>query len=691
LLVAAVAVSDTDYGYDKRYRYIIPLDLSLQAKVGMRAFVPFGKGDAKRAALIIKIDDACSISIEKSELETLKTVDSLIDDAPIIGGEMLDLIVWLRETTLCTYFDAFKALIPAGLSVKLNQKDKLSEPLISDKDGGGFSAAPPKASSIELTASQSSVYNGVRALIDDGKPCAALLHGVTGSGKTPVYAKLIEYTLKKNRTALLALPEISLTPQVVGQFKSIFGEAVAVFHSGLPPKERLNEYKRVKHGRAVLVIGTRSAIFAPLERIGLMIIDEEGEWTYKSEASPRYNAKDVAKKRCVTHNAVLLMASATPSVESYYYALKGRYKLFSLPDRYNQEALPEVNIIDLASKGFCSGSKIFSEALAFEINQNLERKEQTILLLNRRGYHTFISCADCKKPITCANCSVPMTYHKAVSRLHCHYCSYSAATPENCPECGGERIMLTGVGTQRVEDEISLLFPAAKILRMDADTTYSRHAYEKGFAAFKKGEYDIMLGTQMIAKGLDFPNVTLVGVLSVDNALFTGDFRSYERTFSLVTQVVGRCGRSDMRGRAFIQTFMPEHYVLNLAALQDYRGFYEQEIAMRKALIYPPFCDTCLLEFKSESVQRADAASKAFFELLRSKLNEENLKLPLRVIGPAKCIHEKINGKYRYRIIIKCKNNSVFRNFIAGLYKLTFTKAFSGVSVSVDFNGSLDN
>jgi primosomal protein N' (replication factor Y) len=334
---------------------------------------------------------------------------------------------------------------------------------------------------------------------------------------------------------------------MVSTFQSFFGDEVAVVHSSLSLSQRLNEYKRIKSGQAKIVVGTRSAVFSPLENIGLIIIDEEGERTYKSESAPRYNAKEIAKKRCVVHNAVLLMASATPSVESYYYAINNRYKLFTLTKRYSQNCLPHTEIVDMGSQAFYGSSSTFTERLIDEISSNIEHKEQTILLLNRRGYHTYVSCCDCREIVTCPNCSVPLTYHKVNERLICHYCGYSSEMIKKCQKCGSEHIKLTGFGTQKIEDEIQNLFPSAKILRMDADTTYSRYAYEKNFKAFEKGEYDIMVGTQMIAKGLDFPNVTLVGVLSVDKALCCSDFRSYERTFSLITQVVGRCGRGDSR------------------------------------------------------------------------------------------------------------------------------------------------
>ena len=461
-------------------------------------------------------------------------------------------------------------------------------------------------------------------------------------------------------------------------------------HSNLSLTQRLNEYKRVKNGQARIVVGTRSAVFAPMQNIGLFIIDEEGERTYKSESSPRYNAKEIAKKRCLNHNAVVLMASATPSIESYCYAKKGRYKLFEIERRYAQNNLPAVEMVDLATDGFYGNSTIFSERLVEEINYNLEKKEQVILLLNRRGYHTYISCSDCKEPLVCPNCSIPLTYHKTNKRLICHYCDYSTEMTDKCPKCNSEHLRLTGIGTQKVEDEVATLFPNARILRMDADTTYSRHAYERNFKAFENKEYDIMLGTQMIAKGLDFPDVTLVGVLSIDKALFAGDFRSYERTFSLVTQVVGRCGRGDKQGRAIIQTFVPEHYVLNLAAEQNYKAFYEQEITARKALVYPPFCDICVIEFSSPIEKCADTASRAFLGLISNSINSGQINVPIRVLGPTKCIYEKINGKYRYRIIIKCKNNQMFRDYIGNIYKTAFKmKEFANVQTTIDINGDI--
>lgn len=804
--LAAAAVSSASYGYDKRYKYVIPVDMEGKVKTGARVLVPFGKGNRKRVAVVVRIDDAAG-----EDLSKFKPINSVIDSEPLLNGEMLELMLWIRNTTLCTYFEAFKTLIPIGLGVDFTQKYTLSENiaslsreglsrkaaelleeivgdssalenaegrLLSELERAGFltetdsvkrrtkdetvkmirlSAAfaerelkadlTPKQKSVAellessgaasrreicyicgvtpavisnmlkkgvaeayeyevircpevraeesvgdivLSERQQAVYDGMAELIDRREPSVSLLYGVTGSGKTPVFVKLIEHTLELGRNVIMLIPEISLTPQVVSRFQSLFGDLVAIMHSSLSLTQRLNEYKRIKSGQARIAVGTRSAVFAPMENIGLIIIDEEGERTYKSEASPRYNAKEIAKKRCITHGAAVLMASATPSVESFYYAETGRYRLFEMTKRYAREALPSVEIVDLASEGFYGKSTVFSERLVEEINYNLEKKEQTILLLNRRGYHTYISCADCRKPMVCPNCSIPLTYHKVNGRLICHYCGYSEEMAESCGSCGSNRLKLTGIGTQKAEDEVAELFPNARILRMDADTTCSRYAYENSFRAFERGEYDIMLGTQMIAKGLDFPNVTLVGVLSIDKSLFAGDFRSYERTFSLTTQVVGRCGRGGKQGRAIIQTCVPEHYVLNLAAQQDYKGFYRQEIASRRALMYPPFCDTCTVEFSSPEERCADTASKAFLGLIKRSIDSGRISVPIKVLGPSKCTYEKINGKYRYRMIIKCKNNQMFRDYIGGIYKSSFKlKEFANVQTFLDINGDI--
>lgn len=539
-----------------------------------------------------------------------------------------------------------------------------------------------------LSEEQQNAYDSVISQVERKEPAVFLLHGVTGSGKTSVFEKLISATVQSGRNALLLIPEIGLTPQILKRFRSLFGENVAVIHSGLSLGQRLDEYKRIKRGDANIVIGTRSAVFAPLDNIGLIIMDEEGERSYKSDSSPRYITCDVAKQRCAYHNAVLLLASATPSVESYYLAERGAYKLLEMKKRYHSNTLPEVSIIDMNLEREEGNKAEFSRRLVEEINLNLQNGEQTILLLNRRGYHTIISCCDCYQPVYCPNCSVPLTYHKKNDKLMCHYCGYSSEQIESCPSCGSNHLKRMGFGTQRLEEELSMFFPNARILRMDADTTFSRYSYEKNFEAFRNGEYDIMIGTQMIGKGLDFPNVTLVGVLSVDKALYAGDFRSYERTFSLITQVVGRGGRSKRQGRAVLQTFIPEHYVMNLAAQQDYIGFYKEEIAIRRAMIFPPLCDMCIFCFAGVQDSAVKIGADAVLELMNSKLRALQPKTPVRVLGPVKCSYGRINGKFRYRIIMKCKNNAEMRLFISSiLTESAKLREMSGITFYADMNG----
>ena len=541
---------------------------------------------------------------------------------------------------------------------------------------------------IIMTEKQTAVYNEIAESFKLKKPECFLLHGVTGSGKTIIFEKLIKKTVENGRQALMLIPEISLTPQILESFRRFFGNRVAVIHSGLSLTQRMDEYKKIKNHMADIVIGTRSAVFAPLDNIGIIIMDEEGERSYKSDAAPRYHAADVAKVRCKTHNSILLLASATPSVESYYYAQKGFYRLLELDERYNKNKLPEVVIADMSKElenGNISG---FSNVLADEIYKNLENHEQTILLLNRRGYNTVAVCADCRKTVECPNCSVPLVYHKANNSMMCHYCGYSSADVKKCPSCGSSRIIKTGSGTQKLQEETEKLFPDARILRMDADTNVSRYAYENNFNDFKNHKYDIMIGTQLVGKGLDFPDVTLVGVLCADKSLNTEDFRGCEQTFSLITQVIGRGGRGDIAGRAVIQTNAPDNYVIEFAALQDYKGFYNEEIQIRKALIFPPVCDMCILGFSSAFEEKAAAAANAMIQIMSEKVRLENIRFPLRTLGPVKCTYGRINGKYRYRIILKCRNSADFRRFISEcLVKAGKNRQFSNVSVFADING----
>ena len=584
---------------------------------------------------------------------------------------------------MCGFTESvFKRLVANGAAEEYDME------LLRGVDDGSEERINPD--STVLSEEQQSVHDEVFKAVSEKNAGVFLLHGVTGSGKTSVFEKLIHNTVRLGRRAMLLIPEIGLTPQVLKRFRALFGERVAVIHSGLSLGQRLDEYKRIKRGDADIIIGTRSAVFAPADNIGLIIIDEEGERSYKSDSSPRYHAHDVAKQRCAYHGATLLLASATPSIESYYLAERGVYKLLEMKNRYNSTSLPDVSIVDMNLERISGNPTEFSQQLIDEVNSNLKRGEQSILLLNRRGFHTIISCVDCYQPIYCPNCSVPLTYHRKNGKLMCHYCGFAQEPATVCPACGSNRLKSMGFGTQRLEEELKMFFPAARILRMDADTTFSRYSYEKGFSEFKNGEYDIMVGTQMIGKGLDFPNVTLVGVLSIDKALYAGDFRSYERTFSLITQVVGRGGRGERKGRAVLQTFMPDHYIMNLAAAQDFKGFYNEEIAIRRALIFPPLCDMCILCFAGTDEEEVRGGAAAVIQLMNTKLSQLQPKTPVRVLGPVRASYGRLNGKFRWRIIIKMKNTAEMRGFISSLLtEGAKLKEMKKIAFYADINGDV--
>ncbi len=514
-----------------------------------------------------------------------------------------------------------------------------------------------------LSAAQQQVAARLTQKMGEENPVPALLYGVTGSGKTQVFLEVVRQALLAGKTALVLVPEIGLTPQMMAQLHKAFGEKVAVQHSRLSNTERLLQWRQIQRGETPVVVGTRSAVFAPLENIGVIVVDEEQERSYQSESAPRYDAVEVAKRRAARHGALLLLASATPAISDYYLAQSGRYELLTLTQRYGNLPLPAVEIVDMRNEPL--GGNIISERLAVEIARNVEEKAQTILLLNRRGYHRIGVCKDCREVIKCSDCSVPMVYHKDKSGgyLLCHYCGKShQPAPMVCPACGGE-IRYAGFGTQRMEEELATRFPTARILRMDLDTTGQKDAHRKMLKQFENGEFDIMVGTQMVAKGLDFERVNLVGVVGIDSLLFSQGYRAFENVFSLVTQVVGRSGRANKPGRALIQTLDPENQVLRLAASQNYDAFYQQEIAFRKMALYPPFCSLCMVGFIAQEEQDALHAAKRFNALLSQKAREAD-GLPLRVLGPAPMNIVQIAGSYRYRLTLKCRNDNQFREML---------------------------
>lgn len=540
---------------------------------------------------------------------------------------------------------------------------------------------------IILTDEQQVAFDHMKESLQDGGG-VTLLYGVTGSGKTSVYVKLIDEVLPTGRGVIVMVPEISLTPSLFATFRQRYGDKVAMFHSGLSVGERYDEFKRVKSGDAQIAVGTRSAIFAPFDNIGLIIMDEEQERTYKSELNPKFHTRDIAKFRAAYNGALLVLASATPSLESYTYALNGRYSLEKLSKRYGNAVLPEVTIVDM-QKELRSGNKYsISSHLLEELEKNINDGYQSILLINRRGYNTFALCSKCGSVRTCPQCNVSLSYHSDIDRLICHYCGYSEIMNSKCPTCGSKKsVNFYGTGTQKLEQELKLLLPNARVTRMDTDSTMSRYAHEEKLGAFARGEYDILLGTQMVAKGLDFEKVTLVGVLSADNELYGDDYKSSERAFDLITQVVGRAGRGNAKGRAVIQTLLPENSVINMAKDQDYESFYENEIYLRKMSAYPPYSDICSIVFSCDDDFKAIGAARAFTYGIRLAVESKYCDQKLIVLGPIAPRISKLGGKFRYRLIIKCHNTVAFRDMIAELLCMyRRNKKNKDVTISIDIN-----
>ena len=553
-----------------------------------------------------------------------------------------------------------------------------------------YASIPLQNEPIVLTQEQQTAYDALLPKLEDAAPHSALLYGVTGSGKTLVFLKLIARCLELGKRALVLVPEISLTPQMIRRLKSTFGSRLAVQHSALNNTERLLQWRMIQQGNADIVVGTRSAVFAPLQNLGLIIMDEEQEHTYQSESAPRYDAHDVAKKRAVMENALLLFASATPQTETYYAAKSGRLQLVELRHRYGGRPLPHVDFIDMRAELAAGNPREVSVRLARELQENLDNGEQSILLLNRRGYRTIGMCTACGHVLKCPNCSVPLVYHKPQQALLCHHCGHTVQPlPQTCPECGG-KLHYSGFGTQRVEEELAELLPTARILRMDQDSTSRKDAHETMLAQFARHDYDILLGTQMVAKGLDFEKVTLVGVLGIDSLLFGQGFRAYESVFSLITQVVGRGGRAELPGRALIQTSVPDHPVLQLAAAQDYEGFYREEITFRRFGLYPPFCSFVVIGFIGDQEGAVLIAAQRFGVLLGEHAAQKP-DIPLRILGPAPMNITMLNNKFRYKLTLKCRNDAAFRALLhETLDAYDAEKLPQKASVILDFNSDGD-
>ncbi len=816
-LSAYVAVEAATYAIDKPYEYLLPEALSKAAAPGVRVRVTFGKGRRKTEGIILEVRELTEPSGFK-----LKPIDEIIDSSPLLDERMIKLALYVREMCFCTFFDAAKAMLPAGVwhkfrklytpsenislddaivqvskiecgreicefifksenpakreeleklygkentdkvvsclikpgciieseefmrnisdkterLVRLNvSKEEIEEyiskkkpkiqaretlkllldlgavmsreisyytgitpaqlstlrknGIISFEDVEVYRRPRPETLSrqneIELNPMQEKAFSEIAEKIGKGPSCA-LLHGVTGSGKTLVYFRLIEEVIKCGKRAVLLVPEISLTPQLLAKVYGYFGERTAIMHSALSQGERYDEWKRIRNGEVDVVVGTRSAIFSPLSDIGIIIIDEEQEDTYKSSSNPRYHARDVAKFRCVSDSALLLLGSATPSVESMYFAKSGKYSLHTLPERFNEKPLPRVVISDLRKNLREGSDSIIGRELFTELEKNINNGEQSILFLNRRGASKYMLCDECGEVPGCPNCSVPLVYHSKNGRLMCHHCGYSVRAEKECSVCGA-KMRFVGFGTQRVEEELETLFPGVGIVRMDMDTTSQKASHEKLLNKFRDEKIDILLGTQMITKGLDFENVTLVGVLAADQAIFNENYKTSENAFSLITQVVGRAGRGSREGRAVIQTYMPKNFIIQAASKQDYDEFYENEIKLRELRDFPPFSDVFSLTVVAQDEMSAFRSCSRLSETVRYALENEYKDLSVRVLGPAPSGIVKINGKFRYKLILCMRNTKLARELVSRLIRdFMKDKRNKDISIIPDIN-----
>ena len=634
-----------------------------------------------------------------SEERDIKTEQEAAAADTRLTGVQNKIIDYLTENGEAQLRDIAEELSVSAASVERLAKKGLleiyeKEVFRDSSDEYGEGSIPDFAG---LIGEQKQAVDNLADLYNTKRPCAALLHGVTGSGKTYVMKALIDAVIADGKQVIMLVPEISLTPQTIIFFKNYYGERVKILHSALSRGERFDTQRRIKSGEINLVIGTRSAVFAPFDNLGLIIIDEEQEYTYKSDRKPYYHARDVARFRCAKQGAMLLLTSATPSVESYYKARAGVYNLVELETRYNK-ALPDITVADMRAEPPENRLKFLSGVLLRETAANLDNREQTIIYKNRRGYNNFLSCRSCGEAVMCPNCTVSLKMHadgksgagrRTPRKLMCHCCGYSDSVPEICPKCGSGHMHPFGSGTQKCEDDIGELFPAARIARMDSDSTGAKNAHTRILNGVKSGEADILIGTQMVTKGHNFENVTLVGVLFAEQGLLLDDYRANERTFEMIVQVAGRAGRHEKNGRAIIQTYMPENEIIKCAVAQDYKKFYELEIRLRKAMVFPPFCDICAVNIISEFENEAALAAKRVGELLGGYLRGEYNDVQLVIFGPFPAPIYKINRNYRLRYIIKCKTNKRTKELFARVLREIGKQATKKVSISADINPSM--
>ena len=813
-MIAKIAVAAANFAIDKPYSYYIPQEMTLQP--GMRVQVPFGRSNRPTEGVVL--------SVEKGENAGFKPVSLCLDEEPILSPTMLRLAAFMRTRYFCTFYDAVKTMLPAGIWFRTkdtftltedrswedkklrdanartilqvlsdcggeadarqlrsavetdeafekamayllrkkwihthtdylrrtgDKTEKLATLAASGEEAMEYASSRPESAAMQravlelmcavgsasikdicyytganpatvkrlaqlgflelsqrevlrcrqirpakidgelvLNPEQQAVFDGLCQQMSQPSPGASLLYGVTGSGKTSVYIRLIQQCLAQQRQAMLLVPEIALTPQLLGLLAAYFGEQVAVLHSSLPAAERYDQWKRVRTADAKVVVGTRSAVFAPCPNPGLIILDEEQEHSYKSENAPRYDAREVALWRGAKENALVLFGSATPSVETMYHAKSGTYRLYTLKNRYNGKPLPKVQIIDMRQELKMGNDLSVSYGLQDAIGDTNNAGKQTILFLNRRGNSRALVCVDCREAPECPRCSARLTYHSANERLMCHYCGYSQPVAQRCPTCGGP-MKRVGTGTQKVQQELQSLFKDIRIERMDADTVSAANTHEQILQRFSSEHIPVLIGTQMVAKGLNLPDVTLVGVLDADLSLYTDSYRAAETTFNMLTQVVGRAGRGDAAGQAMIQTMVPEHQVITLAAKQDYDSFYQLELGLRKLQGCPPFGDLATITFIGQEEGRLLRGAEKFRRSLRDCLQQPQYKdEQCTVLGPAPCPVPKINYNYRYRLTLRCRMGSTLRALLAHLLRqFSQDRENRGVSAFIDVNG----
>lgn len=726
-LYAEVIINSEALEIDRPFTYKVPEEFNNEIKIGQIVKVPFGKGNKTSEGFILNLKNDDNIKFKTKNIAAILVKD------PVIDEDDINLIEFLREKTLCKYIDAFRLLIPVGIMKGAKAKKKKvivlkNEDLSNIKNPDGYkkiveffktnSGKYTKSELINehsisqyklnklienevLSIEEESVFryndrvynkdsaktltieqkNIIREYINSDDKMF-LLKGVTGSGKTEVYMKLVERVLLEGKSAIILVPEIALTPQMIERFKGRFGVNVALFHSKLSDGERFDEWFRVKEGKAKVIVGARSAIFLPAKNLGLIIIDEEHENTYKSEQNPKYQTKEVAEYLSELKGCKVILGSATPSIETYYRALTGEMKLLELNSRVDNKPMPPMKVIDMRNELKGGNKSLFSRELFIAIQERLKRKEQIILFLNRRGFSTFVSCRSCGYVFKCDECDISMTYHKN-GLLICHYCGKTKREPRECPKCHSKYVKFFGAGTQRVEEEVKKYFNNVRILRMDVDTTRDKHSYERIYNTFKNGEADILIGTQMVSKGLDFKNVTLVGILAADMSINIPDYRAAERTFQIITQVAGRAGRGDKQGEVLIQTYTPQHYSLQYAVNYDYEGFYEKEFTVRAMMKYPPFGKLLLINGTSKKE-----------ELLKNFMHKITMMikplvescLDIEILGPIPCMISKVKENYRWQIVIKGEFDSYFSKNIKEILYDENKNVYNDIRISMDIN-----